>query len=84
MNADKNNNISRRHWFTASLRWAVLGSIALVSGRLLMRGQRSEQSCVDPKGYLGCGNCAVLKGCSLPRALSLKQFLRKDDEQRKS
>jgi hypothetical protein len=82
--ADKNDMQStRRHWFTAGLRWTAAALISAVSLRLLSR-KPTEESCVDPHGHLSCRDCGALNGCSLPRALSLKQFLQKNDEKRES
>lgn len=69
------NNLTRRQCFTAGLRWTAAGLIAAVSGHLLRR--EKKQACIDPKGHIGCRGCGVLSGCSLPRAVSFKQFLQK-------
>ncbi|MHC4881512.1 MAG: hypothetical protein ACYTFX_12405 [Planctomycetota bacterium] len=75
MNEDKIT--TRRQWFTAGLRWGVAGLMAAVSVHLLRREKSASQSCIDPKGYIGCRGCGVLNGCSLPQALSFKRFLQK-------
>ena len=77
-----NEHISRRRWFAAGLRWGVAGLISAVSVHLLSR--KKEDSCIDPHGHLSCRGCGALDGCSLPRALSVKQYLQKNNEKRKS
>ncbi|MHC5182474.1 MAG: hypothetical protein ACYSOW_11510 [Planctomycetota bacterium] len=77
MNNNNNNLKTRRQWFSSGLRWGVAGLMAAVSARLLNRDKTADQSCADPKGHTGCRGCGVLNGCSLPRALSFKQFLQK-------
>ena len=73
-----NKKTSRRQWLTGSLRWGLLGAFSAVSVHLLRRkGGVEETACRDPKGYMGCRECMELKGCKLPRALSVKQFLSK-------
>jgi hypothetical protein len=84
MKADKKNMATRRQWFAAGLRWGIVGLISAVSGHFLSRKKTDDQSCVDPKGHTGCRGCGVLNGCSLPRALSVKQFLNQKNEKRES
>jgi len=73
-----NKKTSRRQWLIGSLRWVLLGIFSGVSVHLLRRKPTiTETACIDLKGYTGCRNCQRLKGCKLPRALSVKQFLNK-------
>ncbi len=76
MNTKNKNTISRRSALTGSLRWAVSGLMAAMVGLFVHRKQLNrENSCIDPKGRIGCRNCSLLQGCGLPRGLSVKQFL---------
>ena len=72
-----NKKTSRRQWLTGLLRWGLLGVFGAVSVHLLRRrgGVEEETACIDLKGYTGCRACQRLKGCKLPRALSVKQYL---------
>lgn len=73
-----NKKTSRRQWITGSIRWGLLTAFSAVSVYLLRRkGGVEEAACRDPKGQAGCRACLELKGCKLPRALSIKQFLNK-------
>ncbi len=74
---------SRRRWLRSSLRWGLLSVMAGVSAHLLRRKPGVEEKpCVDPKAHLGCRNCSQLGGCRLPRALSVKQFLNRQKNER--
>ena len=83
MKSDK-RTVSRRGCFTAGLRWAVMGLISVLSFRLLMREKTTSQSCIDPKGHVGCRGCGSLNECALPRALSFKQLIKKQNGKSKS
>jgi hypothetical protein len=83
MKMNKDKMTTRRRWFMAGLRWTAAGVISAVSLRLLSR-KPTDESCADPHGLLSCRDCGALNGCSLPRALSLKQFLQKDNGKHKS
>ena len=50
-----------------------------MSGKLLSGEGTKEVSCVDPKGRIGCRKCSLLPGCGLPRGLSVKQFLKREN-----
>ena len=85
MKTNKDNTTTRRSALMASLRWGAGGLMALAVGLLVSRKQLNrENTCIDPKGRVGCRNCSSLQGCSLPRGLSVKQYLQKNNEKRKS
>jgi hypothetical protein len=74
---------TRRSALTSSLRWGVGGLMALTVGLFVHRKQLNrENTCIDPKGRIGCRNCSLLQGCGLPRGLSVKQFLDRENEER--
>ena len=76
---------SRRQWLRGSLRWGLLSAMTGLSAHLLLRKPGIEESsCRDPQGHSGCRGCLSLGGCKLPRALSVKQFLNRGNEERKS
>jgi hypothetical protein len=72
-----NPTSSRRQWFTGLLRGGLLAAFGAASVHLLSGQPEGEENCSDPKGRIGCRTCMDLSGCQLPRALSVKQFLRK-------
>jgi len=76
---DKKTKTSRRQCFSAIARWSIAGGIAAMSGKLLSGEGTKEVSCVDPKGRIGCRKCSLLPGCGLPRGLSVKQFLKREN-----
>jgi hypothetical protein len=65
--------------------WSLLrgGVLAVFGGtfiHLLRRGKAvEEKDCVDPEGHIGCRACIELNRCRLPRGLSVKQYLSKDE-----
>ena len=65
------SNASRRRFLRDGLRFAILGGLAAVSGRLAGResARPAGQVCVSA-GI--CRGCAVFEDCGLPRALSAK------------
>lgn len=71
------NETTRRQWFTGLLRGGLLAAFAVASVHLLGRDAKGGDTCGDPAGHIGCRACLDLDGCHLPRALSVKQFLRK-------
>lgn len=74
------NTISRRSTLIAWLRWGVAGLVATTVGLFVNRKQlKYENTCTDPDGRLGCRHCSLLQGCGLPRGLSVKQFLNRDN-----
>ncbi|MHC5083640.1 MAG: hypothetical protein ACYTET_06840 [Planctomycetota bacterium] len=80
---DDQNQMPRRRAIVACLRWTVLAAMAIVCGHFLRRKPRSgENACIDPKARLGCRQCKILKQCGQPRALSVKQYLSKQNEKR--
>ncbi|MHC4782654.1 MAG: hypothetical protein ACYSOL_04800 [Planctomycetota bacterium] len=85
MNTEEKNTVSRRSALVASLRWGVGGLMALTTGLFVSRKQvNRENACIDPKGRLGCRNCSLLQGCGLPRGLSVKQYLNRNNGKRNS
>ncbi len=77
---------TRRQWITATVRWGALGAAAAAWLRVSGRGDSAgERTCIDLKGHTGCRACGLLDSCGLPRALSVKQFLKgRADEQSNS
>jgi hypothetical protein len=69
-----NSGANRRQFLRDGLRFAVLGGLAAVSGKLAGRqaGQPAGQVCISA-GI--CRGCAVYEDCGLPRALSVKQAI---------
>jgi len=67
-----NPGASRRQFLRDGLRFAMLGGLAAVGGKLAGRqaGRPAGQVCVSA-GI--CRGCAVFEDCGLPRALSVKQ-----------
>ncbi|MEN8126481.1 MAG: hypothetical protein ABFR90_01615 [Planctomycetota bacterium] len=85
MNTKNKNTVSRRTALTSSLRWGTAALMAAAVGLFARRKQlRRENTCIDPKGRVGCRNCSLLQECSLPRGLSVKQFLDRENEKRNS
>lgn len=86
MNADSDKKVNRRNALAGLARWGVLGVVGAVTGVFLKRKPtvENEQACVDTARRLGCRQCGQLDRCGLPRALSVKQFLKKHNEERES
>lgn len=86
MDIDTNKKVNRRNALAGLARWGVLGIVGAVTGVFLKRTLTSEneQACADTARRLGCRQCGQLDQCGLPRALSVKQFLKKHDEERES
>ena len=83
MTTEEKNTVSRRSALMVSLRWGIGGLMALTVGLFVHRKQLNrENTCIDPKGRIGCRNCSLLQGCGLPRGLSVKQFLDRENEER--
>lgn len=82
MKTDKKT--SRRSWFAGLLRGGLLAVFGAVAVGLLRRGSNGEADCTDPKGHTGCRACLELNDCKRPRALSVKQFLRKEDHEERT
>ena len=63
---------SRREMLRGTARWAILGTLGVLSGALLLRkaGRSTSQDC--PR-TIPCRNCSALARCNLPRALSEKR-----------
>ncbi|MCE5185812.1 MAG: hypothetical protein LLF76_06770 [Planctomycetaceae bacterium] len=74
----ENTLSTRRQWLSATLRGAVLAGIACVWAHLSRRRQSPETACADPR--TGCRTCGSLENCSLPRALSVKEFLKEGND----
>jgi len=72
---------SRRQWMAGLLRGGVLTLFGGTSWHLLRRENAvDEKDCIDPLGHIGCRACNDLNGCGLPRALSVKQFLNRNND----
>jgi hypothetical protein len=81
MKTDKTT--SRRQWLMGLLRGGTLAVFGGVSIYLLRRKPDPESDCIDPEGHIGCRACLDMNGCRLPRALSVKQFLRNRNQHEK-
>ena len=65
---------TRREFFRAAARYAVLSGLAALAGLTEARKRLSGQKCVN----LGlCDGCGVFKSCGLPQALSAKMTKRR-------
>lgn len=82
MEQKKDNTTSRRQWFIALGRWSAAGILSVVSMKLLGRKDSGEQPCTDPRGRIGCRGCSELTSCALPRGLSFKQFLGRNNAEK--
>ena len=69
-----NSSASRRQFLRDGLRFAILGGLAAVSGKLAGResARPAGQVCISA-GI--CRGCAAFEDCGLPRALSAKEAL---------
>ncbi len=69
-----NSSAGRRQFLRDGLRFAILGGLAAVTGRLAGReaARPAGQVCISA-GL--CRGCAVFEDCGLPNALSAKQAL---------
>lgn len=77
---NKQKTNSRRDFILRPVRWAAAVVITGISASLLSRrSSATKETCSDPQGRIGCGDCQVLPGCRLPRGLTFKQFLRRKD-----
>lgn len=66
----KKNSISRRDFFIHSGRFAIAGGLSAIAA-LMWKKKRdmADQTC-NNNGI--CSNCALIKKCKLPQALSAK------------
>lgn len=62
---------SRREFFRAAARYAVLAGVAAVAAVSARRSLRQGQRCLN-RGI--CSACGVFENCALPAALSAKRF----------
>lgn len=69
-----NSSAGRRRFLRDGLRWAILGGLAAVGGRLAGRdaARPAGQVCISA-GI--CRGCAVFEDCGLPSALSAKEVI---------
>jgi len=69
-----NSSAGRRQFLRNGLRYAILGGLAAVSGRLAGRqaGRPAGQVCISA-GI--CRGCEAYDDCGLPQALSAKEAL---------
>ncbi len=65
---------NRRAFFRGLMRYSALAALGVFAGANFYKRRKglSGQECIDGRGVLACGQCARLKGCSLPRAISCK------------
>lgn len=59
---------TRRQWLVAGARYALLGGLAVVSGRLVLQSQRAE--CREG---VACQRCRAWKTCRLPLAVETRK-----------
>jgi len=69
-----NSSAGRRQFLRDGLRYAILGGLAAVSGKLVARraARPAGQVCISA-GI--CRGCAAFEDCGLPQALSAKEVL---------
>ena len=69
-----NSSAGRRQFLRDGLRWAILGGLAAVGGRLAGReaARPAGQVCISA-GI--CRGCAAFEDCGLPNALSAKEVI---------
>ena len=69
-----NSSAGRRRFLRDGLRWAILGGLAAVGGRLAGReaARPAGQVCISA-GI--CRGCAAFEDCGLPSALSAKEVI---------
>lgn len=85
MNHRKSKPTTRRSLALDALRWAMASGLGLLSLRLTRQGSDiQENACIDAEGLTGCRSCAAWNTCRLPRALSVKRFLQKNNDTPKS
>ena len=76
MNCQDHKNQTRREWLTTLGRGAALVGLSVIGVLATTKNPRALQQEKCTNHYL-CRNCATLKKCRLPQALSLKQGLTK-------
>lgn len=71
---------------TSLARWGTAGALAAAWLRVSSgKTSSGEQACIDLKGQTGCKTCGLFADCGLPRALSVRQFIKnRADEEPKS
>jgi len=62
---------SRREFFRASARYAILGLLGAAAALAVRKPTLSGQTCIN-RGI--CAGCAAFPDCGLPAALSARQF----------
>jgi hypothetical protein len=82
MNSKQDKQTSRRRMALDAVRWGLAAGMGALSVHFL-RGKSGlqESDCIDAKGLTGCRACIEWNYCRLPRALSVKQFLHKKNDQ---
>ena len=77
MNANAHKPQKRRQLFARGLRYLTGGLLVLAGGFTVAKRQRllREGKCLN-RGI--CGQCQLIDACGLPRALSVKQALRRN------
>ncbi len=78
MNANNSKTAKRRQVLQRSLRYAAGGLLALAGGSTVIKRRRllREGKCLN-RGI--CGQCRLIADCALPRALSVKQALGRNE-----
>ena len=79
MSESAKNRHTRRRFFAGALRNASLALLGVGSGAAVVKRRRllREGKCIN-QGI--CSQCAVFDECGLPRALSVKQALKRSDD----
>jgi hypothetical protein len=67
---DKNSPTTRREFFRAAARYAALGGLALLSGKLASQATGTREAPCSGDGL--CGRCPALANCPLPQALATR------------
>ncbi|KPK82559.1 MAG: hypothetical protein AMS27_14450 [Bacteroides sp. SM23_62_1] len=63
--------MNRKDFIRVSGRWMMFGLLAMTAGVLLNRKQVGSKNACRVGNY--CGQCKILAGCSLPKALKYKE-----------
>lgn len=77
MKEEQTNRKTRREFFRSFVRWTLLGGLGVLSIRLARGKPRIDGNRHHCTNLGICGECAELRSCLLPRAVSARSVLGK-------
>lgn len=82
MDSSHEQQQNRREFFTGLLRYTALSLVAIIAGLVFAKRHRLSQDgiCIN-RGI--CRSCGILEQCDLPLAVSEKQNLRENKNDRR-